>query len=60
MKDVLEWIIKNKEWIFSGAGLAIISFIFSKEGTRNYIKALFNYKSTITQISSEHKENEKK
>lgn len=60
MKDIIEWIIKNKEWIFSGAGIAIISLLFSKESARNFIKALFNYKSNITQITIEHKEDEEK
>ena len=26
---MLEWIIENKEWIFSGAGVAIITFLIT-------------------------------
>lgn len=60
MMDVIEWIIQNKEWVFSGFGVAIIGFILSRKNARNYLNALFNYKSDITQINIEHKEDEKK
>jgi len=29
MNKVIEWIISNKEWIFSGLGVAVISFVIS-------------------------------
>lgn len=59
MNEVIDWIIRNKEWFFSGIGVAIIVFFFSSKGARNYIKAMFNYKSSITQINIEHKDDEK-
>lgn len=60
MMDVIEWIIQNKEWLFGGVGVAIIGFILSKNSARNYLNALFNYKSNVTQINIEQKEDEKK
>lgn len=64
MEKILEWLYENKEWIFSGIGVAIIGYIlnlvFSKENVRNSLKAFFNFKSTITQINVENKEDEKK
>lgn len=64
MKESLEWIIENKEWVFSGIGVAIIFYIlnlvFSKESVKNSLKAFFNFKSTVTQINIENKEDEKK
>ncbi len=60
----MEWIIENKEWVFSGVGVAIIGcvlkFLFSKKSVRNYLKAMFNYKSNVTQVNIENKENEEK
>lgn len=58
MKEVFDWIIENKEWIFSGAGVAIISLFLSRKGARNYLKAMFNYKSNVTQINIEQKDDE--
>lgn len=60
IKEVIGWIIQNKEWVFSGVGVAIISLVLSRKGARNYIKAMFNYKSSVTQINIEHKDDEKK
>lgn len=57
--EVIKWIIQNKEWIFSGIGVAILVFLFSNKGARNYLKAMFNYKSEVTQINIEHKDDEK-
>ena len=59
MKEVIDWIIQNKEWVFSGAGVAIISLVLSRKGARNYIKAIFNYKSSVIQINIERKDDEK-
>lgn len=56
---VIEWIVQNKEWVFSGFGVTIIVFLFSSKGARNYLKAKFNYKSNITQINIEKKDDEK-
>lgn len=60
MEKFFDWVIQNKEWVFSGAGVAIISLFISRKGARNYLKAMFNYKSEVTQINIEHKDNEKK
>ena len=63
MKDFIDWVIENKEWVFSGIGVAIITlilgFLFKKESVRNNLKAMFNFKSNITQINIENKEAEK-
>ena len=63
MKDFIDWVIENKEWVFSGIGVAIITlilgFLFKKESVRNNLKAMFNFKSNITQINIENKEDEK-
>lgn len=62
MDVILEWIHKNKEWLFSGIGVAVLcgflKIIFSKESVKNYLKAMFNYKSNVTQINIENKDNE--
>lgn len=63
MKDFIDWVILNKEWVFSGIGVAIITlilgFLFKKESVRNNLMAMFNFKSNITQINIENKEDEK-
>ena len=59
INEVIDWTIQNKEWVFSGIGVAIISLVLSRNGARNCIKAMFNYKSNITQINIEHKDNDK-
>lgn len=39
---IMEWIINNKEWIFSGAGViilaAIIKYFWSKKDTKSELK----------------------
>lgn len=63
MNDVIDWIIQNKEWVFSGIGVAIITlmlgFLYKKKSVRNCLKAMFNFKSNITQLNIENKEDEK-
>ena len=59
INEVIDWTIQNKEWVFSGVGVATISFVLSRKGAKNYIKAMLNYKSNITQINIEHKDNDK-
>lgn len=59
INEVINWTIQNKEWVFSGIGVAVIGLVLSRKGARNYIKAMFNYKSNITQINIEHKDNDK-
>lgn len=62
---VLEWICYNKEWIFSGIGLTIISFIArflfkkSKSKTGNYQSSSFNNGSHITQVNGNYTVNGK-
>lgn len=64
MDEIIDWIVQNKEWVFSGIGVAIITlilgFLFKKGSVRNYLKAMFNFKSNITQINIENMEDEKK
>ena len=64
MEEIIDWIIRNKEWVFSGIGVAIltliIGFLFKKESVRNSLKAMFNFKSNINQINIENKDNEEK
>ena len=57
--EVIDWTIQNREWVFSGIGAAIISLVLSRKDARNYLKAMFNYKSNVTQINIEHKDNDK-
>ncbi|MEX0597042.1 MAG: LPXTG cell wall anchor domain-containing protein [Candidatus Paceibacterota bacterium] len=52
----MKWIIENKEWLFSGAGVAIIAFLISffrkkkrNQSTIQKIKSGAN--STNTQIN---------
>ena len=62
---VLEWICSNKEWIFSGIGLTIISFIArflfkkSKSNTGNNQSGSFNNGSHITQVNGNYTVNGK-
>ena len=58
MEEILDWIIKNKEWVFSGIGVFILGLFLSKKNVRNYLKAMFNIKSNITQINIENKGDE--
>ena len=60
INGVIDWTIQNKEWVFSGIGVAIISLLLSRKGSRNYLKAMFNIKSEVTQINFEYKDDEKK
>lgn len=59
MEEILEWIIQNKEWVFSGLGVFVLGLFLSKKNVRNSLKAMFNIKSNITQINLENKDNEK-
>ena len=60
MEEIIDWIIQNKEWIFSGIGVFILGLFLSKKNVRNSLKAMFNFKSNITQINIENKGNEEK
>ncbi|SET69401.1 hypothetical protein SAMN05216326_1682 [Nitrosomonas marina] len=35
MDEVMSWIIDNKEWIFSGAGIALIANVIRKKKGRS-------------------------
>ena len=35
MEQIINWIIENKEWLFSGLGITIISFVVKKLFTQN-------------------------
>lgn len=30
MEQIINWIIENKEWLFSGLGITIIAFVVKK------------------------------
>lgn len=59
MEDFVDWIIQNKEWVFSGIGVFVLGLFLSNKNVRNSLKAMFNIKSNITQINIENKDNEK-
>ena len=59
MEDIIDWIIQNKEWMFSGIGVFVLGLFLSKKNVRNSLKAMLNFKSKITQINIENKDNEK-
>lgn len=59
MEEIIDWIIQNKEWVFSSIGVSVLSLFLSKKNVRNSLKAMFNIKSNITQINIENKDNEK-
>lgn len=58
MKAIIDLIIQNMEWIFSGIGVFVLGLFVAKKNVRNYLKAMFNFKSNITQINIENKDNE--
>lgn len=60
MKEMIGWIVENKEWVFSGIGVFVLSLLLYKKEARNYLKAMFNYKSKVTQINIERKEDDEK
>ena len=35
MEQIINWIIENKEWLFSGLGITIIAFVVKKLFTQN-------------------------
>ena len=60
MKEMIGWIVENIEWVFSGIGVFVLSLLLYKKVARNYLKAMFNYKSKVTQINIERKEDDEK
>ena len=45
--------------MFSGIGVFVLSLFLSKKNVRNSLKAMFNFKSNITQINIDNKTDEK-
>lgn len=41
MEQIINWIIENKEWLFSGLGITIIAFVV-KNSLRRTIEAKTN------------------
>ena len=60
MKEMIGWIVENKEWIFSGIGIFVLGLFLSNKAARNYLKAMFNYKSKVTQINIERQKDDEK
>lgn len=62
---LLGWLCGNKEWIFSGIGLTVISFIArfffkkKKSNTGNHQSSSFNIGSHITQVNGNNTVNGK-
>ena len=49
MEQIIDWIIENKEWLFSGLGITIIAFVVKKLFTQNN-----RSEDKQTQSQSEH------
>lgn len=47
MEIILEFLKNNKEWIFSGVGIAFIGFIFNKKQQTNSVKISAKNKSKV-------------
>lgn len=58
MNEIIEYVVKNKEWVFSGMGVAVIGYFLKKKSVRNYLKAFLNINTSVTQINIDKKENE--
>lgn len=63
LQNMLAWIISNIEWLFSGLGIVIISFLFNyffkKNNKGNNQSCSFNINSKITQINGNNNVNGK-
>lgn len=64
LNKILEWLCDNKEWVFSGIGVTVLSFVlclFKKrnKNTGNYQSSSFNIGSHITQVNGNYTENGK-
>lgn len=52
MENLLEWVIKNKEWLFSGIGVTAIGLLFSRR--RSLLRGQSVNKSfNVTQIGGD-------
>jgi hypothetical protein len=64
LNKILEWLCDNKEWVFSGIGVTVLSFVlclFKKrnKNTGNRQSSSFNIGSHITQVNGNYTENGK-
>lgn len=64
LNKILEWLCDNKEWVFSGIGVTVLSFVlclFKKKNknTGNHQSSSFNIGSHITQVNGNYTENGK-
>lgn len=64
LQNILAWIISNKEWLFSGLGIAFFSFLLNcfkkkKNNNGNNQSCSFNFGSKITQINGNNNVNGK-
>lgn len=57
MKGIFEWILNNKEWLFSGLGITIAGLIYRKR--ERYLSAVKFYIKRIVTGLKIHKEKEK-
>lgn len=64
LNKIFEWLCSNKEWVFSGIGVTVLSFVFYlfKKGnnrTGNHQSSSFNIGSHITQVNGNYTDNGK-
>lgn len=50
MRDIMDWLIKNSEWVFSGIGVAILGLFFTLRKSRAGIKQSVKNSSNVTQV----------
>lgn len=61
---ILEWLCANVEWVFSGIGVTVLSFVFClfkkrNSSTVNHQSSSFNIGSHITQVNGNYTDNGK-
>lgn len=64
LNKILEWLCVNKEWVFSGIGVTLLSFVFClfkkrNNSTENHQSSFFNIGSHITQVNGNYTDNGK-
>lgn len=64
LNKILEWLCGNKEWVFSGIGGLVLSFVVSlfkkrNNSTENHQSSSFNIGSHITQVNGNYTDNGK-
>lgn len=52
MNKIIEWIINNKEWVFSGIGVSILSIIITlfKKKSFNQVSGIIQFKSIMLTV----------